>query len=190
MRQLIVRYRAPLVALFALAIYWPPAIVTEDNFQSEWLRAMQATTLTVAFLFFGAALHRAFKLSVPESARRFYLGLILWASAADGGALWRLLWRMAGGGDELDWMLSNDLAAFLLWMEIVGLFFILSGPTVPSKGEVSLGNGQPADSISWRRVILAATLCFGVAYVVVVERVGGDHVHSFVNWLKPAYLNK
>lgn len=190
MRQFIIRFRAPLVALLALAIYWPPAIATEDNFQSEWLRAMHATALTIAFLFFGAALHRAFRATVPESARRFYLGVILWATAAGGGTVWRLLWRMAGGGDELDWMLSNDFAAFLLWMEIVGLFFILSGPAVPTKGAVALGDGQPTDGISWRRVALSLVLCVGVAYVVVVERVGGEHVHTLLDWLKPAYLNK
>lgn len=185
MRSVVNRYTAPIIAAVALGGYWLVAPWVEDNFQAEWLRAAQATVMTVAFVTFVLAFNRAFAKDVPDSARRFYLGLTLWASAADGGTLWRLFWRMAGGGPELNWMLMNDGASFLLWMEIVGVFFMLSGPAVKSSTKPGALPFMDNENISWRRVLLTLGLCLTATYLVVVLRVGSEHIRDMLDYLRP-----
>lgn len=178
------RLIAPVVGALALLAYWPIALIIENNFQAEVLRVAQATVMTVMFVLFVLALRRAFSARVPDSARRFYLGLTLWSSAAGSGALWRLLWRMAGGGAELDWMLSNESASFLLWMEIVGAFFMISGPAVRATLPAGAPEGSDPDGISWPRLGVTAALCAGATYAVTVARFGTEHLHVLLETLR------
>ncbi|TXN33872.1 hypothetical protein [Methylobacterium sp. WL19] len=184
MRATLNRFIAPIVAFALLALYWPVAVVVEDNFQAEVLRAMQGTALTVIFVAFVLKFRRAFAPEVPDSARRFYLGLILWSCAAAGGALWRLLWRMGGGGPELAWMITNDAIIFQSWVETVGIFFMLSGPAIPA-GKLGDMEPQYPEDISWKRIIIAATICFTAAYLVVVLRIGSDQIRALLAYLHP-----
>jgi hypothetical protein len=177
------RASAPAAAALALGAYWSVAPFVDTNTQTETLRVIQAVAMTVNSVIFILAFRRAFAPGIPNSVRRFYLGLVLWASAADGGALWRLLWRMAGMGPELNWMLTNRAVTFLLWIEIVGVFLVISGPAVRSGPRD--GSLPPApDHINWRRISFTAALCFAVSYVVVFVRVGADQLHAFLGALK------
>lgn len=156
-RALDSRFISPVVGLIALAAYWPAARVVDDTLRAELLRVIQATTLAVLFFLFVRSLRTAFRLDIADGTRRFYLGLTLWALAASNGGLIRALYYMAGGGAELNWMLTSDGASFLLWMEIVGGLFVLSGPAVKGDGERDAQTGR--GSISWSRVALTLVLC-------------------------------
>ncbi len=142
--------------------------------------------MVVIFTNFAVKLRRAFGRDdeVPDSARRFYLGLLLWSGAASLGAWWRLIWRMAGAGPELNWMLTSDASTFLLWVEIVGVFLMLSGPAIPGD---KLGDMRPPwpEDISWRRIVMAAAFCGIVAYALVVLRWGVVPAKMLVAYLRP-----
>jgi hypothetical protein len=178
------RLIAPVVGMLALAAYWPIARIVENNFQAEVLRIAQATVMTVMFALFVMALRRAFGSNVPDSARRFYLGLTLWSCAAGNGALLRLLWRMAGGGAELDWMLTSDSASFLIWMEIVGGFFMISGPAARATLPIDAPDGPGPDGISWLRIGITVALCVVATYVVTIARFGTEHLHTALALLR------
>lgn len=173
------RWIAPAVAVFLLLIYWPIAALIDNDTQAELLRAAQGTIMFLVFTAFAVKLRHAYAPDVPDSARRFFLGLILWSLGAAYGADWRLAWRLLGGGPELDWMLHSDAALFQIWVEIVGIFFMLSGPPI-----VSRKHGDPklatVEDISWSRLAFAAFLCVSVSYTVVIERVGIHHLHKIV----------
>jgi hypothetical protein len=175
------RASAPAAAALALGAYWVATPYINDNTQNEMLRATQAVVMTVNCAIFIGAFWRAFLAGVPNSVRRFYLGLILWASAADGGAVWRLLWRKAGMGPELNWMLTNDAVAFLLWVEIVGVFLMISGPNVQGKANT--------DHINWWRLGITTALCVAVTYVVVFSHFGSEQTHAVLDvvkgWIAP-----
>lgn len=179
------RMIAPLVAVILLLLYVPFALRTEAVIQAEALRSVQSVAMLIIFIAFVAKFRRVFSREVPDSARRFYLGLILWSSAAAAGAIWRLMWRIGGGGDNLDWMITNSYISFPLWMEIVGIFFMLSGPAIPGHKLGDMTPGDPED-ISWRRLIIAAALCAGITYMVVVERIGTCVVRDILARLQPA----
>jgi hypothetical protein len=182
------RVSAPAAAAVALGAFWVVAPFVPTTTQVEALRAGQAVAMTVNSLIFILALNSAFAPGVPNSVRRFYLGLILWASAASGGAMWRLLWSMAGRGPDLDWMLTAPASNFLLWVEIVGVFLIISGPAVRSAPGTTGAPPRP-DHINWVRISITAALCVAVSYVVVFARVGADQLHAFVaavrRWISP-----
>jgi hypothetical protein len=183
------RASAPAAAALALGAYWAVTPFIDPNIQTETLRGVQAVVMTVNSMVFIFAFHRAFAAGVPNSVRRFYLGLILWASAADGGAVWRLLWHMAGRGPDLDWMLTAPASSFLIWAEIVGVFLIISGPNARSAETVKVPN-PPGDHINWQRISITAALCVAVSYVVVFARVEADQLHAFLatirRWISPS----
>ena len=151
------RFVAPVVGLAILAVYWPVAWSMDDTMQVELLRVTQATILAVLFTLFVRSLGRAFRPDVTDGTRRFYLGLTLWAAAASTGGLFRGVYYMAGGGPDLAWMLTSDGASFLLWMEIVGGLFVLSGPAV--RGGNTPKEQPETSGISWARVALTLALC-------------------------------
>lgn len=177
--------KAPAVAAALLIVYWPIAYLIEDGFQAELLRAVQGTAMFLIFLGFLLKFRQAYEDDIPDSARRFYLGLILWSLGAAYGADWRLLWRLFGGGPDVDWMLTQDFVQFQIWVEIVGIFFMLSGPTSPSTKFGDTEATTPRD-ISWSRICMSATACAGVAWLFVVERVGVEPLRKIVDLLKPA----
>jgi hypothetical protein len=184
LRNKLHRLIAPLVAFLLLLAYLPFGILAENSFKSEVLRSLQGNSMAVIFGMFVIKMHRAYNRDVPDSARRFYLGLILWSFAAAMGGVWFLLWYMSGGGPNYRWMLINGALPFLLWMEVVGIFFMLSGPAIPGD---KLGDMTPSfpQDISWKRIILAATFCGGMTYLVVVQRVGASHIRAFLELLRP-----
>lgn len=154
-------YAALIWTTLALAGYWIVAPFIGDNTQIEWLRAFQVGAFTAGAIFFVGSFLRLFNKGVPPSAQRFLLGIIVFFSGADGGASVRLLWRLAGGGEELDWMLTNDTVGFFLWAEVVGVVLMISAPTVSDSG---------GGHVSWRRLVLTGALCLAVGYATVVLR--------------------
>lgn len=182
MRSRLRRIAGPSLAVLGLASYWVAAPWIGDNRQQEFLRAGEAAILTCAFFVFVTSLRRAFEFDVKTSAQRFFLGLILLITGAEGGAVWRLMWRMAGGTQDLAWMLTNDFVGFLLWMQIVGLFLMISGPAVPvydAKGLVE------DERLPWRRLAVTSLACGVVVWVVVVLRPGVDRIHSVIDAVEP-----
>lgn len=161
------------VAMLALAAYWAVAPRVEDNIQTEWVRSFHIVALCVAGLLLLSRLIRLFGPDVPGSSRRFFIGLVLFISGAAEGGIWRLLWRMAGRGDNVDWMLTNDFAGFLLWIEVVGLYMMLSGIPVIDGG---------AERANWRRLALTGVLCLAAAWIVVSLR---PDVRGFLDEVKP-----
>jgi hypothetical protein len=185
LRNKLNRLIALVVAVFLLLLYIPAANHIPDGFHAELLRATQGTAMFVIFVAFVVKFRRAFSRDVPDSARRFYLGLILWSAAASIGGLWRLAWRQMGGGADYAWMLSGGLSSFLIWAEIVGIFFMLSGPAIPGDKLGDMDVTEPED-ISWKRLFLAAGLCAVATYLLVVQRIGVEQIKAFLDWLRPS----
>lgn len=164
------------VAIGALVAYWLIAPRMEDNLQTEWVRSFHIVALCVAGVILLSRLFRLFGPDVPPSSRRFFIGLVLFISGAAQGGIWRLLWRMAGRDDSVDWMLTNDFAGFLLWIEVVGLYMMLSGIPVIDGG---------ADRANWKRLALTGALCLAAAWIVVSVR---PDVRGFLEDIKPLII--
>lgn len=182
MRSRVRRIAGPALALVGLLAYWVVAPWVADNRQQEFLRAAEAAILTCAAFVFVLTLRRAFKSDVKTSAQRFFLGLTLLLLGSDVGSQWRLLWRFVGGGPDVSWMLTNDFAGFLLWMQIVGVFLMISGPAIPVYGP---DGGLEDEKLAWRRMLTTGAVCLVVSYLVVIHRPGADKLHDMLNVVEP-----
>lgn len=182
MRSRVRRIAGPALALLALLGYWAVAPWISDNRQQEWLRAAEAAILTCAAVVFVLALRRAFSSDVKTSAQRFFLGLTLLLLGSDVGSQWRLLWRFVGGGPDVSWMLTNDFVGFLLWMQIVGVFLMISGPAIPVYGP---DGGLEDEKLAWRRMLTTGVVCVVVSYLVVIHRPGANRLHNMLNVVGP-----
>lgn len=156
MHKVFPQYGVLFVTLLALAGYWAVAPLMDDGPQTEWLRSFQFVLFTAGVFVFATTLRKMFRGDVPSSAQRFLLGLILFLIGADAGSTWRLLWRLGGSTHELDWMITNDFAGFMIWMEIVGVFLMISGPSVDSEP-------NKPERINWRRMAWVTVTCLAVA---------------------------
>jgi hypothetical protein len=184
MRSRLRRVAGPLVALAALGAFWLVAPGVEKNRLQEYLRAAEAAVLTCAFAVFVTALVRAFDSHVKTGAQRFFMGLILLFAGMDGGSLWRLMWRMGGGATDLElaWMLTNTFTGFMLWMQIVGVFLMVSGPAVPVYDDKGVLEDE---HVPWRRLLTTGAVCVTVMWLVVVVRPGASRINDVIEAIEP-----
>jgi hypothetical protein len=149
--------------------YWLVAPFLPTNLQTEWLRVIMIVFSATAILAWFPAFREIILRPSPVSAQQSIMGQVMFLTGVFGGAVWLLLWRMAG---QPAWMVNSELNGWWIWLVGLGCFYSLIAPKDMAR--------EPPRT-RWGRVAWALVISLILGFVIVHLR---PDVSPVVGWLK------
>lgn len=168
----VARFRRSLTLWIGLASalsYWIVAPFLPTNLQTEWLRVFMIVFSATAIVAWFPAFREIVLRPSPVSAQQSIMGQVMFLTGVFGGAVWLLLWRMAG---QPSWMVNSDLNGWWLYLVGLGCFFSLIAPKDMAK--------EPPRT-RWGRVAWAFLISLVLGYGIIHMR---PNIMPLVDWLK------
>ncbi len=114
------------IGLGVIFSFWLWAPFIGNNTQAEWLRAFQITVgYTVVVAYLPGIVAFLTKDGEDATTQQLTTGIVVTWSFSATGALYLLIWRMAG---QPEWMVNNEINSFFIWGQIIGGVLHVTAP--------------------------------------------------------------